>query len=403
MPCTPAKARHLLRTDRAKVVRVCPFTIKLLFEVENIVQTVVGGLDVGSKKVGCAAIGNGETLYAAEICLRQDVGKKMTRRKMYRRTRRGRKTRYRQPRWLNRGGVMRKEGRIAPSLVSKIDSHLREMRFVESILPISHWRVEIAQFDIHLIVNPDVNGESYQNGCQKGFENVKMYVKWRDGYECKSGRRCKHSKVLRVHHILERHEIGANAPENLITLCDSCHKDLHDKLFELKKVNKRASKTRHATHVNIITSQIGKICDFVQTYGYETKFKRENVLKLCKTHYNDAIAICCTDNGETVAPPPPTAVFYKRHVSAGDYQKTKGKRSEKIIPTGKLFGLRKHDLVKTTKGTGFVSGKRSSGQFALENIFGEVLTASVNIKKGALRLCARSTTLCSPCLKAGVS
>ncbi len=49
----------------------------------------------------------------------------------------------------------------------------------------------------------------------------------------------------------------------------------------------------------------------------------------------------------------------------GDYQQTSGQRSEQRIPTGKLFGLRKFDLVATPNGVGFVKGKRSTGYFAI--------------------------------------
>ena len=90
-------------------------------------------------------------------------------------------------------------------------------------------------------------------------------------------------------------------------------------------------------------------------------------------------------------------VYHKRHVSAGDYQQTKGIRSEKRIPTSKTHGLRKHDFIQTPQGTGFVKGKRSTGYFALENILGEKIHASANVKKkGTVRLSARATTLTQP-------
>jgi len=85
--------------------------------------------------------------------------------------------------------------------------------------------------------------------------------------------------------------------------------------------------------------------------------------------------------------------LHKKHVAKGDFQQFKGARSEKLIPTGKLFGLRKFDLVKTSKGVGFIKGKRSSGFFALMDIFNKTLTASVSVKKDCTRLTARSTTL----------
>ncbi|MDD4498318.1 MAG: HNH endonuclease, partial [Methanosarcinaceae archaeon] len=119
-------------------------------------------------------------------------------------------------------------------------------------------------------------------------------------------------------------------------------------------------------------------------------FKREQFLELPKTHYNDAVAICCED-GQTVKLD--NTVYHKKHVPAGDYQQTKGARSEKKIPTGKVFGLRKYDFVKTEKGIGFIRGKRSTGYFTLCDIFGGMITTSVNIKKNCIRIRASSTTL----------
>jgi hypothetical protein len=386
MPCQPAKARKLLKAGKARVVQRTPFTIKLLHGSSGHIQQVVAGMDTGSKHIGCAAIANGKVLYQSEVALRTDVSKKMQQRAMYRRNRRGRKCRYRPARWNNRAS-MRKEGRLAPSLQSKLYSHLREKKQVEAILPISHWKVEIASFDIHKITNPTVAGIGYQKGPQLGYYNVKAFVLHRDGYTCQSGRKMKHSAKLHVHHKVFRSQGGTDAPSNLITLCETCHNDLHAGKFELKE---KRSKTKHATEIGILKSRLKNGWDFEETLGYETKFKREQVLGLPKTHYYDAVAICCED-GELVQLV--SHVLYKRHVSSGDYQQTKGIRSEKRIPVGKLFGLKKHDLISTPQGTGFIEGKRSTGYFALETITGEKVHASANVKKNTVRLSARTTTL----------
>jgi len=385
MPCKPAKARHLLKTGKAKVIKRTPFTIKLLWDCEENTQEVVAGMDTGSKKIGCAAIANGEVVYQSEIQMRTDVSKKMKQRAMYRRTRRGRKLRYRQPRWLNRANS-RREGKLVPSIKSKVDSHLREKNFVEFILPITRWKVETASFDIHKISNSDVKNHDYQNGKQKGFYNVKAFVLHRDGYKCQH---CKVQKVkLHVHHIVFKSEGGTNSPDNLITLCESCHNKLHEGKFEIKGIK---SKTKHATEVGIVKSQLKKqFNNFEETFGYETKFKREQILNFPKTHYNDAVAICC-EEGELVNPC--DTVYFKRHVSKGDYQQTKGKRSEIKIPTSKLFGLRKFDLIQTAKGTGFVKGKRRDGRFSICDIFWKTINGQVQIGKNCKRITARATTL----------
>lgn len=386
MPCKPQKARKLLNDGKARVIKRVPFTIKLNHGSAGYKQPLTGGLDTGSKAVGCAVIGLGKVIYQSQVALRQDVSKKMQQRAMYRRTRRGRKCRYRKARWSNRAS-MRAKGRLAPSLRSKLDSHLREIRFVNSILPITEWKVETASFDIHKITNPDVKGVEYQNGAQKQYYNVKAFVLARDNYKCQSGQKCKHSQKLHVHHIVFRSRGGTDTPENLITLCEKCHKDLHDGKFVLKT---KKSKTKHATEIGILKSRLKMSFDFIETFGYETKFKREQVLGLSKEHYFDAVAICCEDDEYITKN---NTVYFKRHVAKGDYQQTKGSRSEKKIPVGKLFGLKKHDFIQTPQGTGFVKGKRSSGYFALETITGEKVHASANVKKNTVRITARTTTL----------
>ena len=385
MPTRPAIARLLLKEGKAKCIRRTPFTIKLLVGTTDYTQEVVAGMDTGSKTIGCAATTNGKVVYQSEVQVRQDVSKKMERRKMYRRNRRGRKTRYRKARWQNRAS-MRKEGRLAPSIKSKVDSHLREKKFVESILPVTIWKVETASFDIHKISNSKVSRLDYQKGNQKGFYNVKAYVWHRDGYQCQ---KCKTKKgKLHVHHIIFKSNSGTNSPENLIVLCHTCHDKLHNKEFEIKGVR---SKTKHATEVGIVKAQLEKqFGDFEKCFGYETKFNREQILKLPKTHYNDAVAICCED-GEIVDIS--STVYFKKHVSKGDYQQTNGSRSEKRIPTGKLFGLRKFDYIQTAKGTGWIKGKRSTGFFAISDLEGKTINPSVNVKKDCTRLKARTTTL----------
>ncbi|MCB5162461.1 RNA-guided endonuclease IscB, partial [Marinomonas algarum] len=377
MPCKPQKARSLLKRGNAKVVKRTPFTIKLLGGSSGYKQKLTAGMDTGSKMIGCAVVGLGKVLYQSQVALRQDVSKKMEQRAMYRKNRRGRKCRYRPARWANRAS-MRRVGRLAPSLHSKLDSHLREKNAVESILPIHRWKVETASFDIHKITNPEVTGTSYQSGAQKDFYNVKSYVLHRDNYKCQSGRKGKHSQKLHVHHIQFRSNGGTDTPSNLITLCEACHADLHAGKFDIKA---KRSRTKHATEMGIIKSRLKIAWSFIETFGYETKYKREQILGLPKEHYYDAVAVCLED-GELVEIN--SSVYFKRHVSKGDYQLTKGARSEKKIPVGKVFGLRKHDFISTPQGDGFVKGKRSSGYFALETITGETVHASANVKKSAV-------------------
>lgn len=52
MPCSPGKARLLLKQQKACVVKRTPFTIKLLFGSAGYKQPITLGVDAGSKHVG---------------------------------------------------------------------------------------------------------------------------------------------------------------------------------------------------------------------------------------------------------------------------------------------------------------------------------------------------------------
>ena len=376
MPTTPRKARILLKLGKAKVVSTTPFVIKLKYGSSGYKQEIVASMDSGYRYIGCAAGTNDKIIYQSEVELRQDIKANMTQRRMYRRNRISRKTNYREARFDNRKGI-----HLPPSVQSKYDSHIREMKYLESILPVTRWIIEIGEFDIHKITNPDVI--YYQSGDKKGFYNTKAYVLHRDGYKCQSKEK-EHSNKLHVHHKIYRSNGGSDLAENLIVVCDMCHDKIHNNEIILP-VKKNRSKTQPATQMNIIGSWLMKNLTFERTFGYITKYNREQ-LGLSKSHANDAIAMIMKENDVINTP-----IYKKKHVAHGDYQLRKGQRSEIVIPTGKMHGFRKFDYVKSVKGSGFIKGRRSSGYFALMDISGNVISNSVTIKNME-RINARTTT-----------
>ena len=102
-----------------------------------------------------------------------------------------------------------------------------------SILPISRIVIEVAQFDTQKINNPEISGKEYQEGNQLGFWNVREYVLARDGHKCQYCKGKSKSKILNVHHI-ESRKTGGDSPSNLITLCETCHKEYHKGNMDLK-------------------------------------------------------------------------------------------------------------------------------------------------------------------------
>ena len=99
MPTTPRRARLWLKAKHACVVSREPFTIQLRFQTTAHTQPATVGVDTGSKTVGLAVIANKEAVFQAEMHLRTEISGKLRQRRVYRRNRRARKTRYRAARW----------------------------------------------------------------------------------------------------------------------------------------------------------------------------------------------------------------------------------------------------------------------------------------------------------------
>ena len=230
MPCKPQKAKELLKTNKAKVIKREPFTIQLLYGSSGYKQEITLGVDAGSKYIGLSATTKEKELYSAELQLRTDIVKLLADRRQYRRTRRNRKTRYRKARFLNRVSSKHKDW-LAPSIENRINTHINIVNKLHNILPITKIIVETASFDIQKIKDPNIQGEEYQQGEQLDFWNIREYVLFRDNHKCHGKKGCT-SKVLNVHHI-ESRKTGGDSPSNLITLCEECHNNYH---LELAKI-----------------------------------------------------------------------------------------------------------------------------------------------------------------------
>ena len=122
MPCSPRKARLLLKEGKACVIKRTPFTIRILHGSAGYKQPVVLGVDAGSKHIGLSACTKNRELYKEELTPRNDVVELLSARRQYRRSRRGRKIRHRASRVNNRVHSKHK-GWLAPSVEVKIQEH----------------------------------------------------------------------------------------------------------------------------------------------------------------------------------------------------------------------------------------------------------------------------------------
>ena len=375
-----AKVRILLKQGKAKVVNKCPFTIQLLYSSTNYTQKVTLGVDSGSKHIGLSATTKDKVLFESDVELRNDIVDLLSTRKELRRSRRSRKIRYRKPRFNNR---RRKDGWLAPSVQNKVDAHLTVVRKVHEILPISKIIAEVASFDIQKIKNPAISDVDYQQGEQLGFWNVREYVLFRDGHECQCCHGKSKDKILNVHHI-ESRKTGGNTPNNLITLCETCHTGYHKGIVKLPKTIHRGMSFKDATFMDIMRwafyNKLKETYSNVSlTYGYITKNTRIKN-NLPKDHYIDARCI----SGNPLALSDST-VYYQKKVRCHNRQIHKstilkgGYRKRNQAPY-EVMGFRLYDKVLWKGQKCFIFGRRSTGYMDLRLLDGTHLNASVGYK-----------------------
>ena len=386
-----AKVRILLKTHKAKVIKKCPFTIQLLYSSTHYTQPITLGVDAGSKVIGLSATTPEKVLYESEVVLRNDIVELLSTRRENRRARRNRKTRYRKPRFNNRT-ASKKASWVPPSIRHKIDTHLTVINKTCKILPITNIIVETASFDIQRIKaikagKPLPTGTDYQEGEQLGFWNVREYVLFRDGHTCQCCKDKSKDKILNVHHI-ESRKTGGDAPNNLITLCETCHTGYHDGTVTLPKIIKRGMSFRDASFMGIMRwafyNKLKELyvpsgIDVSMTYGYITKNTRINN-KLPKEHYIDARCI----SGHPLAISNGT-VYYQKKVRCHNRQIHKntilkgGVRKRNQAPYD-VMGFRLFDKVKWKGQICFIFGRRSTGRMDLRLLNGTKVNASVGYK-----------------------
>lgn len=380
MPCRPQKTRKLLKAGKAEVVKYEPFTIKLKYGSTGYKQPVTLGIDAGSVHIGASASTEKHELYASETVMRSGDGKVsivnlLAKRLELRRSRRNRKTRYRKARFLNR--VHRKhKGWLAPSIENKIHVHLKLVADIHKILPITKVIVEVAQFDIQKIKNPDISGVKYQQGEQLGWANVREYVLFRDGHKCQCCKGRSGDTVLNVHHI-ESRKTGGNAPNNLITLCEHCHQGYHQGKIQLPKTIRRGMSFRDAAFMGIMRwtfyNRLKALYQNIKlTYGYITKNTR---IKngIAKTHTADAYCIAGNVKAERLV-----YEYLRKQVRRHNrklHREVPAKGNiRKAAQAGHFVkGFCLNDTVLANRQQWFIHGMRKKGSFVLKHLDGTKL------------------------------
>ncbi|HEY1388634.1 MAG TPA: RNA-guided endonuclease IscB [Ktedonobacterales bacterium] len=223
-PIHPGRARYLLRAGHAAVWRHYPFTLMLkqphLGACPEYSAPLRVKIDPGSKTTGLAVVNDttGQVVWAAELRHRgEQVKDRLAQRRICRRSRRQRHTRYRPVRFANR---RRRPGWLPPSLESRVQNVSTWLNRLLRLCPISAISMELVKFDTQRLQDPEVSGVEYQQGTLVGYE-LREYLleKWE--------RMCAYCKAnnlpLQVEHLTPKSRGGSDRASNLALACEPCN------------------------------------------------------------------------------------------------------------------------------------------------------------------------------------
>lgn len=294
-----AEARILLRKKLAVIHKIYPFTIRLRDNScvgKDKAYTVK--LDPGSRTTGVAIVDNiNKVVMLAELEHRGHVIKKnLDKRRAVRSSRRQRKTRYRESRFLNR---TRPKGWLAPSVKSRADNVINFIKKYKKLINIDKVMIENVSFDTaQMSSNANLVGTAYQQGPL--YQN-----KLRSFIFSRSNGKCVYcgAEATEIDHIVPRSNGGTNSTYNLVASCRSCNqiksnlslKDFGKKMnrdysrLEPKKLPKDAAIVQSAR--NYMVKEITKLVFDTTTHdAWLTKYNRDE-LDLPKQHYYDALSV----------------------------------------------------------------------------------------------------------------
>lgn len=323
--------RLLLKSGKARVVDTNPFTVQLLYDSPNVVQSLTVGIDPGRTNIGIAVVtDNGTNVFKGELVTRnKDIPKLMTERKAHRqasrsgeRKRRQRRAKkcntvfpennvrqrllpgYNKPievhyitnteaRFLNR---RRPDGWLTPTANNCVQTHLNLLKIIMKILPIKTVVVEVNSFDTQKFKNPTIKPWEYQQGDLFGFDCTKELVSHQQGGVCLL---CRNAVIEHFHHIIPKYKNGSNNHANIVGLCQVCHNKVHTD--NKAKTNLKALKqgiNKQYNAVSIINIAIPYIINGITDLGLTVSFtdgkttkETRRIYSITKTHANDAYCI----------------------------------------------------------------------------------------------------------------
>lgn len=391
-PIHSAQARQLLRNGKAAIFRRFPFTLILKeSRPDTPVQPLRLKIDPGAKTTGFALVNDatGEVVFACELQHRGfAIRDALTSRRQIRRGRRARKTRYRAPRFNNR---KRPSYWLPPSLQSRVENIKTWVKRLIKLAGIGAISQELVRFDMQLMLNPDIQGNEYQQGTLAGYETREYLLqKW--------DRTCVYCGAkdipLQVEHIHPRAKGGSNRLSNLTLSCEKCNvkkgtKDVKDFLKkDPEKLKRILSQTKKpASDAAAVNTTRFALLECLKQFGLPvetasgglTKFNRSSQL-LDKQHWIDAACVGKSTPTLNIKGVKPLLI------------KAIGHGNRQMCITNKFgfpikhrsnikfhFGFRTGDMVRATLPTGKFAGThvgrvvtRATGVFEMVTVNGKI-------------------------------
>ena len=253
--------RFLLKTGKAEVVSVMPFTVRLTYKTSDVVQPLCAALDIGRTNIGVAVVNSkGDAVFATNVETRnKDIPKLMEKRKVYRNKHRRygrrckRQRRARSKQTVAKNGTVerilpkitkpivckfiknkpacfcnrtRKEGWLTPTANQLLQTHVNIINKLQKLLPITDVAFEANKFAFMQLNDATVQGVQFCNGPLKGYDSVEDAVFDQQNGICLL---CGQAPIQHYHHVLPKHIKGSNTVGNIVGLCKCCHDLVHTK------------------------------------------------------------------------------------------------------------------------------------------------------------------------------
>lgn len=354
MPTTRGgHVRHLLKEQKARVVRAKPFTIQLLYETDDAVQPLYLGIDTGRTNIGIAVVkADGTAVFTAHLETRnKEIPKLMQDRKKARRARRTNGRRCRRQRRAKANGTISKkcvkqttaqngsvskrakdigvikrrlpgcekdvlcigiknketkftnrtrpEGWLTPTANQLLQTHINLVKKIQKFLPISDVVLEVNKFAFMRLDNPNIQKWQYQQGPLYKKESLESAVSEIQEHHCLF---CK-KPIDHYHHVVPQSENGSNTIANIVGLCSEHHNLVHkDAAWQKKLAEEKVGLNKKYGALSVLNQIIPALTNklsvlfpkhFFVTTGKSTHDYRESH-SVSKDHWLDAYCIACS-------------------------------------------------------------------------------------------------------------